>query len=128
MNHQRPKTEWQYGTQAYSAGDIVFQEGDFGAEAYLVESGTVEIRKTVASDPDGCVLGALEKGAIFGEMALVDDYPRMANAVCTQDTTLRIIPVDVFENKLQQSDPFIRALVRVLVRNARANAGVTAPE
>ncbi|MEP4379471.1 MAG: cyclic nucleotide-binding domain-containing protein [Alphaproteobacteria bacterium] len=124
MNVQRQKTGWKYGTQDFRAGDIVFREGDLGAEAYIVESGALEIRKEAAGHPDGLVLGVLEKGSVFGEMALVDDCPRMASAVCTEATVLRVIPVDVFEMKLQQSDPFIRALVRVLVRNARANACV----
>lgn len=128
MNVQRLKTEWKYGTLAFDAGDLVFREGDLGAEAYLVESGTVEIRKTVAGDPDGLTLGALGRGEIFGGMALVDDCPRMANAICTAPTILRVVPADVFEAKLQDADPFIRAVVRVLVRNVRANACAKASE
>lgn len=124
MNIQRPKTDWKYGTRVFEAGGTVFEEGDLGAEAYIVESGAVEIRRSVAGKPDYQVLGTLTAGAVFGEMALVDDHPRMGSAVCTQNTVLRVIPVDVFESKIQQSDPFIRALVRVLVRNARSNAGV----
>lgn len=127
MNVQRPKSEWKYGTQAYAEGDVVFREGDMGAEAYLVESGRLEVRKTVEGDPNGVVLGTLTKGAIFGEMALVDDSPRMASAVCTEPAILRVIPADVFESKLQKTDPFIRALVRVLVNNARMNTRAGTP-
>jgi len=128
MNVQRPKSEWKYGTRAYAVGETIFREGDMGAEAYIVESGSLEVRKTVGDDPDGLVLGTLTRGAIFGEMALVDDCPRMASAICTAPAVLRVVPADVFESKLQQADPFIRALVRVLVRNVRANVGVNAPE
>ncbi len=128
MSVQRPKSEWKYGTRAYAVGETIFREGDMGAEAYIVESGSLEIRKTVDGDPDGLVLGTLTRGAIFGEMALVDDCSRMASAICTEPLILRVIPADVFESKLQKADPFIRALVRVLVRNARTNASVNAPE
>jgi len=124
MNIQRSKTDWKYGTRVFEAGGSVFREGDLGGEAYIVESGTVEIHKSVAGKPDGQILGTLTEGAVFGEMALVDDLPRMGSAVCTENTVLRVIPVDVFEAKIQQTDPFIRALVRVLVRNARTNASV----
>ena len=124
MNIQRSKTDWKYGTRVIEAGASVFREGDLGGEAYIVESGAVEIRKSVAGKPDGLILGTLTEGAVFGEMALVDDLPRRGSAVCTENTVLRVIPVDVFEAKIQQTDPFIRALVRVLVRNARTNASV----
>lgn len=128
MNAQPQKTKWKYGTRAYANGEIVFREGDMGAEAYIVESGTLEIRKSVDNDPDRLVLGTLTKGAIFGEMALVDNCPRMASAVCIEPVELRVIPVDVFEMKLQQTDPFIRALLRVLVRNARTNVSASVQE
>lgn len=124
MNIQRSKTDWKHGTRVFEAGDSVVHEGDLGAEAYIVESGAVEIRKSAAGKTDCLVLGTLTEGAVFGEMAFVDDLPRMGSAVCTENTVLRVIPVDVFEAKIQQTDPFIRALVRVLVRNARTNASV----
>lgn len=125
MSIQRSKSDWKYGTQEFRAGDFVFREGDLGVDAYIVESGALEIRKAAPGNPEGLVPGVLERGAVFGEMALVDDSPRMACAICTEDTILRVIPVDVFETKLQKTDPFIRGLIRVLVRNARANASVS---
>lgn len=122
MDTNAAKSEWKFGTRAYQAGDLVFREGDMGVEAYIVQSGEIEIRKFMGSDKDEIVLGTLCEGAIFGEMALVDDECRMASAVCSKDSILRIIPVDVFEAKYGGADPFIRALIRVLVRNARTNA------
>jgi hypothetical protein len=58
-------------------------------------------------------------------MALVDDECRMASAICGKAAILRIIPVDIFEARFGNSDPFIRALIRVLVENVRMNAAVT---
>ncbi len=122
MDPKQANSEWKFGTRAYQAGDLIFQEGDLGLEAYIVQSGKVEIHKAMGPGRDDIVLGEVTEGAIFGEMALVDDKPRMASAVCSQSAILRVIPVDVFEAKFAASDPFIRALVRVLVQNARANA------
>lgn len=122
MDQKRAKSEWKFGTRAYQAGDLVFQEGDRGTEAYIVQSGEIEIHKSTGPGREDTVLGTLREGAIFGEMALIDDEPRMASAVCSRAAVLRIIPIDVFEAKFREADPFIRALIRVLVRNARINA------
>jgi CRP/FNR family transcriptional regulator, cyclic AMP receptor protein len=125
MDPESTKSEWKFGTRAYQAGDLVFQEGDLGAEAYIVQSGEIDIIKNCGPAKEELLLGTLCEGAIFGEMALVDDECRMASAVCGKSAVLRVIPVDVFEAKFGKADPFIRALVRVLVQNARTNAAVT---
>lgn len=119
----RPQEDgWKFGTRSFRAGETVFVEGDLASEAYIIESGVVDIVKTRRDSRGGAILGSLGAGAVFGEMAMVDDVPRMASAVCTEDCVLRVIPVDVFEAKMKSADPFLRAVLRVLVHNARANA------
>ena len=53
-------------------GDEVFAEGDAGDAWYLVVSGEVVITRTSDRRPPH-VLGTLEPGEGFGEMALLDD-------------------------------------------------------
>jgi hypothetical protein len=48
MDTKKARAEWKFGTRAYQAGDLVFQEGDMGAEAYIVQSGEVDILKSTA--------------------------------------------------------------------------------
>ena len=36
MDPERTRSEWKFGTRAYQTGDLVFQEGDLGTEAYIV--------------------------------------------------------------------------------------------
>lgn len=125
MGQQPADSGWKFGTRTFQAGETVFREGDLAAEAYIVESGGIDI---VMNRSNGStVLGSLSAGAVFGEMALIDNTPRMADAVCTQDCVLRVIPVDVFEAKMANADPFVRAIVRVLARNARVNTAATDP-
>ena len=52
-------------------------------------------------------------------MALVDDKPRMAMARATEATAVVIISESMLENKLSKADPFIRGLLKLLVRNLR---------
>ncbi len=103
--------------QTYQPGDRIFKEGDEGNLAYVVQSGEVEIIKTV----DGVekVLGTVGKGGIFGEMALIDSKPRMAMARCSKGSTIIVVNRAMFDEKMKKSDPFIRGLLNILVSNIR---------
>ena len=103
----------------YAEGEIIFKEGEVGRRcAFLVESGRVVISKKLDDGTD-MVLGYIPQGGIFGEMALIDDKPRMAQAKATMSTAVIIISETMLENKLKKADPFIRGLLNLLVRNAR---------
>ncbi|NVJ92490.1 MAG: cyclic nucleotide-binding domain-containing protein [Methylocystaceae bacterium] len=99
------------------AGDKVFKEGEPGDRAYIIERGMVEIFKMI--DGKEVVLGTINKGGIFGEMALIDNSPRMAAARAVQQTTLVVITRDVFESKIAKADPFVRGLINIFVKNIR---------
>ena len=99
--------------KVFYAGQKIFKEGDRGDRAYLIQDGTVEIVK------NGVPLATLAKGELFGEMALVDDQPRMASAVAATDVAVVIISRDTFREKLSKADPFIRGLLSIFVRNIR---------
>lgn len=103
--------------QTYQAGDRIFKEGEEGNIAYIIQSGEVEIFKTV----DGVekVLGTVGKGGIFGEMALIDSKPRMAGARAKKGSTVILINRSMFEQKLKKADPFIKGLLNILVENIR---------
>jgi CRP-like cAMP-binding protein len=62
----------------YLADEIIFDEGEEGQALYLVLSGRVRINKK-REDGYGPV-AELEPGAFFGDMALLDNTPRSAQA------------------------------------------------
>lgn len=103
----------------YYRDDIVFREGDPADCAYLIERGEIQITKQT-SDGDEIELGRLGPGAIFGEMAMIDMQPRMARATAMIDTTVTFVNQQMFEKKLKAADPFLHALLLILVRNVRS--------
>jgi CRP/FNR family cyclic AMP-dependent transcriptional regulator len=100
-------------------GSAVFKEGERGDRAYVVQEGMIEIARD-GEDGNLIVLGMVEKGGIFGEMALIDDQPRMATARAAVATTVIAVPRNVFAQKLAKCDPFIRGLLGIFVRNIRS--------
>jgi CRP-like cAMP-binding protein len=61
------------------AGGFLFREGDPGDAMYVLLEGKVRISKMVEGIGEEA-LAILEPGAFFGEMALIDDSPRSADA------------------------------------------------
>ncbi|CUS82107.1 Cyclic nucleotide-binding domain-containing protein [Candidatus Kryptonium thompsonii] len=68
----------------YKAGEYIFYQGDPGLGMYIIQEGEVLIQYT---DPDGNKkeLAILKDGDFFGEIALIDESPRSASAICRTD-------------------------------------------
>jgi NADH dehydrogenase len=62
--------------ERYGAGDVIFRQGDVGDRVYSLVNGKVEVVKEV--DGTEKVLASLGPGEFFGEMALINDEPRVA--------------------------------------------------
>lgn len=104
--------------QVFAIDQIIFREGKPGNSAYVVQEGKVEIYKTL-NDEKEVVLGTIDAGGLFGELALVDNQPRMSSARATERTVLIAINRQTFEKKMAASDRFIRAILRILLGNYR---------
>ena len=61
------------------SGKVLFKEGDPGTSFYLVEKGAVRISRVTPLGEEA--LAILREGAFFGDMALLDDMPRSADAI-----------------------------------------------
>ena len=84
-----------------AAGDVLFKEGDVGNVAYVVESGMIEICRFTGEDY--VTLVELEKGALFGEMALIDSQPRSAMARANGEAVVKEISKEAFLQYLKSS-------------------------
>lgn len=96
------------------AGTIVIRQDEKGNCAYLVQSGSV----SVYTETEGKTveLARLATGQIFGEMALIFDEPRTASVKAVEDCNLIVLTRDTLKQKLDKSDPTIKALVTMLMQ------------
>ncbi len=97
------------------AGTALFREGDEGDELFMVVSGKVRISKRVEGIGEEA-LAILEEGACFGEMALINDLPRSADAVCNTPCTLGVIKRERFEELLFLNKDLAYELLWTFVR------------
>jgi CRP-like cAMP-binding protein len=90
-------------TKTYKKSTHLFHEKDHSRELYIVQSGCIRVfRKIGSREVD---LARLSKGAVLGEMALIDGKPRSASAVSTEDTTVIMIDADTFDKRIIQGVP-----------------------
>lgn len=104
--------------KVFAAGERIFREGDSGSRAYIIQRGKVKIIKKI-NDED-VVVGTVGPGGIFGEMALIDNEPRMASAVVEDYCVCIIVTSAMFQRKMAALDPFLAGVLRVLVENIRS--------
>ncbi|MES1152498.1 MAG: cyclic nucleotide-binding domain-containing protein, partial [Dongia sp.] len=81
-----------------AAGTEIFNEGDTGDFAYIVERGQVEI--SVGAGDNRHALAVLGPGELFGELAALDGFSRSANAVALTETELILISQDQIRHRI----------------------------
>lgn len=99
----------------FQEGTVLFEQGDEADAAYLVQDGIVEIVL------DGEVIAEIERGTLFGEMALINDKPRAAGARTKTDATCIVVPKSVFNSILRNTNAFTRALIQSLIHHVRTS-------
>jgi CRP-like cAMP-binding protein len=88
--------------RSYDVGELIFEEGQPGAALFLIMEGQVSVE--IYKEKFTAKLAVLEKGAFFGEMALLDESPRSASARAVEPTrTLALYRNDL--TRLIHSDP-----------------------
>lgn len=97
----------------YRAGEPVFYQGDPGLGMYIIQEGEISI---VISDKDGSQkeLAVLSEGDFFGELALLDESPRSAGAICKTDCTLiGFFRPDLFDLIEKRSDLGVKIVLKL---------------
>jgi uncharacterized protein (TIGR02266 family) len=94
--------------ETYQHGETIFKEGSSGDWVYVVQSGRVEISRTVKGEK--LVIEELEQGDVFGEVGFIGGMGRIATAQALGETTVGIIDRDFLDrefNKLSEDFRFI---------------------
>jgi len=92
------------------AGDYLFREGDPPTSAFLIDSGQIEISTRQNGKP--LVLSVLNAGDLLGEMAVIDDAPRTADARALTDVAVIEVDKTQINERIGNADPIVRALLR----------------
>ena len=105
-------------TKSMSRGQVLFQQGDRGDEFLIVTGGSVKVELV---NPDGkeLTLAILKPYQFLGELALLDDFPRSANAIALEDGTLLALNKRDFLHVVTQYPRMSLPITRQLTRRVR---------
>ncbi len=88
--HELGKIEKIGRKETFAGGAVVFKEGDHGDRCFVILKGEVRISKLIPNIGEEA-LAVLKPGDYFGEMALIDNFPRSAHAIANDDVELMAI-------------------------------------
>jgi CRP-like cAMP-binding protein len=105
----------------YAKDEVIYLRGDPGTAFYVIASGKVKIALT---SPDGkeLILRRLGPGGFHGELALLDDEPRSADAIATEASVLFVLQRDAFRQFLSDHSDAATKLLGTVSQYLRRNA------
>ena len=111
----------------YLQGEIIFDEGEDGQALHLVIQGRVIICRQAQSHT--ARIAEVAPGVVFGELALLDNLPRSAQAIAAEDCVLASLSRSDFESLLDThaviASKIALQLARHLGRQLRGRATLT---
>jgi CRP/FNR family transcriptional regulator, cyclic AMP receptor protein len=108
--------------QSFASGDKIFSEGEPGRSIYLVDKGRVRISRTMPGLGEEA-LAILGPGSVFGEMAVLDQALRSADAMAHEDTELLVLDRkaldELFHTDYELAYHVLNALLRTVAGRLR---------
>lgn len=98
-------------------GTVIFNQGDLGDCAYIIEQGEVEI--SLRHGGETIVLGRRCQGDIFGEMAIIDHTRRSATATAVEACELLLVSREQLAKRIEGTDPVLKLCLNVILKRFR---------
>ena len=94
---------------SFKKGDVIYKVNENPKFAYFVYTGKVNIISKT-----GYNLGTVNEGELFGEISSLFNKEHSVSAEAATECRLLIIEKSLFFNKVQSSDPIIKAIIRTI--------------
>ncbi len=118
LTEEQHESIFQHITMEYFPENyVLFKKGVIGDAMFIIKSGKVNIL-----DGDEC-LATLGKGQFFGEMALLENKPRMAEAKTATECEIFLLKKSDF-TQLIESSPDIKSRVKIAYDNRKSENAI----
>ena len=106
-------------TKYFKKGEEIIKEGMLSDCAYIIDSGKVEVSK-ILQNGEKQIISLLNENDIFGEMGLIDGFPRSATVVALEDCTISIMTQAAFNSLAEHNPQALMPILKVLAKRLRA--------
>lgn len=104
--------------QHFLRGEVIFHQGDFSQDLYIVASGSIRIVIDYGMATERTI-NTLGVGAFFGEMAIFEGEPRSATALAEDEAELLVLGPDKFKQTIYQKPDMAFEIFRELSERLR---------
>ena len=94
-------------------GDVIIKEGDSGSTFFQLLEGKVAVYKNYDKE-DEVKIAVLEQGQYFGEMAVIETYPRSSTVVAEGDVKVIEIAAEELKEYISQNPDKILEIMKLL--------------
>ena len=100
----------------YEEGDRIITLGEAGDKVYVVVEGKVKVSRTGyrSGEHSEIIVNELERGEMFGELALLTVQPRKANVTAATDVDLMVLNRDVFQREVLSDPKHLHSVLEML--------------
>jgi CRP/FNR family transcriptional regulator, cyclic AMP receptor protein len=107
------------------AGQVLFRAGDSGDGCYRIEDGLLKVMMVSNSGTER-ILAFLGRGAIVGELSIIDGLPRSMSVVAVHDAALSFLSRAAFEAFAEKHPELCQSLLRLLAKRVRERDKIVA--
>lgn len=119
-DNERAELASQLDVVTFAAGKSIFNYGDPGDAIYVISSGEAEVFYKNDTG-ERIVMEVARRGDFFGELSMLDNGPRSASVVATQDTVALRLERSHLEKFLELRPQAAMDLLAAMGRRQRAN-------
>jgi CRP-like cAMP-binding protein len=100
----------------------IFSEGDPGDALYIIKRGVVKIYQGDYENPDNqLVIATLSNDSFFGEMSLVSEKPRNANAMVEEEAEIFVLKKEDFNNLINENPSLAEQVSSEFIQRVKEN-------
>jgi CRP/FNR family transcriptional regulator, cyclic AMP receptor protein len=108
-----------------SAGEVLFRTGDSGDGCYRIDDGLLKATMVSRAGTER-ILAFLGRGALVGELSIIDGQPRSISVVAVRDAALSFVSRAAFAAFAEKHPELCQSLLRLLAKGVRRRDKIVA--